>query len=170
MTTTPFIISLPFRLKEPIVVRQATSNVDVWPTLLEMLGLPGLDGADGRSLLPALIGNPDATVDRDRLQFAQLDRTWGQVQRRPTPTYAVNDESWRLIRGAETNRGDMLFNRLEDPAERSDVAAENPEIVSELGSRLEDYLKQDSAFDEVPRVELNDMELRQLRALGYAVE
>lgn len=170
VTTTPFIISLPFRLKEPIVVRQATSNVDVWPTLLEMLGLPGLDGADGRSLLPALIGNPDATVDRDRLQFAQLDRTWGQVQRRPTPTYAVNDESWRLIRGAETNRGDMLFNRLDDPAERSDVAAENPEIVSELGSRLEDYLKQDSAFDEVPRVELNDMELRQLRALGYAVE
>ncbi|MEZ4332652.1 MAG: sulfatase [Myxococcota bacterium] len=170
VTTTPWIISLPFRLQESLVVRQSTSNVDVWPTLLEMLGLSPLEDADGRSLLSALVGYPDEKGDPERLHFAQLDKTWGQVQRRPAPTYAVNSDSWRLIRGAEANRGDMLFDRVEDPSEQSDVAADHPEVAAELGSRIDEYLKQDSVFGEIPRVELNDMELRQLRALGYAVE
>ena len=39
------------------VVRQSggsVENVDVWPTLLDLLGLPPLPDAQGRSLLPAI--------------------------------------------------------------------------------------------------------------------
>ncbi|MCI0343828.1 MAG: sulfatase-like hydrolase/transferase, partial [Chloroflexi bacterium] len=36
VTTTPFVLSLPFRLEPGIVVDSPTQNVDIWPTLLEV--------------------------------------------------------------------------------------------------------------------------------------
>jgi len=49
VTTTPFIVSFPFRLEPGIEVDAPTANVDVWPTLLDLLGLPGPSGVDGHS-------------------------------------------------------------------------------------------------------------------------
>jgi len=54
VTETPFILVLPFRLEPGLVVETPVQNVDVWPTVLDLLGLPGLPGADGRSLVPLL--------------------------------------------------------------------------------------------------------------------
>ena len=38
---TPLIISLPFKLKDPLVVQSPSANIDIWPTLFELLGFPG---------------------------------------------------------------------------------------------------------------------------------
>ena len=52
VVTTPLIVSFPFRLPEPLVVEAPSENVDLWPTLLDLLGLEPIEGADGRSLRP----------------------------------------------------------------------------------------------------------------------
>jgi len=170
VTTTPWIIGLPFRLDPGRVVDFRTSNADIWPTLLDMLGLESMGNTDGRSLLRALIDGTGESVDPDRLLFSQLDRTWGQVQKPSQPTTAVSDGSYRLIRGANETSADMLFDEVEDPGERVDLVESKPEIAEELGARLDEYLEVTPDFDQIPHVELNDMELRQLRALGYVVE
>jgi arylsulfatase A-like enzyme len=56
-TEVPFIISLPFQLDPGIVVEARTQNVDIWPTLLDLLGLEAPDEIDGRSRLPEILAN-----------------------------------------------------------------------------------------------------------------
>jgi arylsulfatase A-like enzyme len=169
-TTTPWIMSLPSRLSPGIVVSNRSSNVDVWPTLLDLLGLESLEQSDGRSLVSTLVsgGNePEST----RPDFAQLDQTWGQIKSKPKPSFGVQKGSYRLIRKSVVgDSGDSLYDLKRDPGEQSSVAEENPEVLEDLRAALEEYEEEGPVFDSVPHIELNDMELRQLRALGYAVQ
>ncbi len=50
----PWIVSLPFRLEPGVVVETTVQNVDIWPTLLDLLGVPALPETDGRSRLPLI--------------------------------------------------------------------------------------------------------------------
>ena len=54
---TPLIIAGP-GVPENTVVTGNTENVDIFPTLLELLDLPGPRGLDGESLVPAWRGEP----------------------------------------------------------------------------------------------------------------
>ena len=47
-TNIPLILSFPFRLESAVVIERVTTNVDLWPTVLDLLGLPAMDGADGQ--------------------------------------------------------------------------------------------------------------------------
>jgi arylsulfatase A-like enzyme len=168
---TPFILSLPFILDPGVVVDSPTANVDVWPTILELVGLPALSIADGRSRVPEMLGS---AVDGDtvaRPDFAQLDRTWGVVRKKPAPIVAVRQGSHRLIHDLVGTKRDQLYDLAADPRGLLDIADANPEITEQLMNSVQRYLDYDVAWDEgAPSVDLDDMELQQLRALGYAVE
>ncbi|TMA24467.1 MAG: sulfatase, partial [Deltaproteobacteria bacterium] len=43
-TEVPFLISFPFRLEPGITVNALTRNVDIWPTLLDLVGLAPAEG------------------------------------------------------------------------------------------------------------------------------
>ncbi len=101
--TTPWIIAPPFDLDRGVVVEERVANVDVWPTLLDLLGLPALPGAEGRSALPliktAMARDPGASPgspDSDRAIFAQLDRGWGRVEGDSRPSSSVVKGPHRL--------------------------------------------------------------------------
>src|SRR5258705_11354817 len=55
VTHVPLIIIPPFLLEPGVRVHATVSNADLWPTLLELVGLPPLPGADGRSLVPLVL-------------------------------------------------------------------------------------------------------------------
>ena len=172
VTTTPFVLSLPFRLEPGIVVQAPTENVDVWPTLLDLLGLPPLEGADGRSRLPEILaaarGEPGASSDGPR--FAHIDQTWGRTGEAPRPMVAVSEGPYRLVHRAAAGRGE-LYDRAADPREQHDIAAEQPEVLARLTALAEEYLKKPPApWQRAPSVELGEDELERLRALGYSVQ
>jgi arylsulfatase A-like enzyme len=170
-THTPLILSFPFRLEPGIAVETPTQNVDVWPTLLELVGLPPLPDADGRSRLPELLGGVERGSDEPDVDFAQLDRTWGRVGAEPSPLVAVREGSYRLIHDVRDPDADELYDLAGDPDEFEDIAREAPEVAQRLSERARRYLESDVAWQEgAPQVELDDLHLRQLRALGYAVE
>jgi arylsulfatase A-like enzyme len=175
VTTTPFILSLPFRLDRAVVVEAPTENVDLWPTLLDLLGLPGLDGADGRSRMPELMaaarGEAPPARDGDGLRFAHIDQAWGRNRQEPRPMVAVSDGRYRLIRRAGGDPPE-LYDREQDPREAVDVAQAQPERAAELAAAAEAYLARPQApwAPSAPQVELDEEELEQLRALGYAPE
>ena len=58
----PFLLLFPFRLEPGVVVEARSRNVDVWPTVLDLLGLESPAGIDGRSLVPDLLA---AAMRRD---------------------------------------------------------------------------------------------------------
>jgi len=172
-THVPFILALPFRLPGPIVVETPVENVDVMPTLLDLLGLPPLPEADGTSLVPlieaAARGEEPATANGHDVRFSYLDKTWGRPSRDPRPYVLVEDGGYRLH--AYAGQPSQLFDARNDPAEREDLAAEEPERVSALKDRMKEFLATpEPSWGGPGWVEIDDMEAAQLRALGYAVE
>jgi arylsulfatase A-like enzyme len=169
VTRTPFILSFPFRLSPGGVVDGATENIDVWPTLLDMLGLPGLEDPDGESLAPLLLGLP--AKPRSDMGFAQLDRNWGQIESEESPLVAVRKGSLRLIHSLEYPDRDLLFDVDLDPAERREIADGQDEQKKELLEDALSYLKREPLWlGGSDDVEIDEMQLRQLRALGYSIE
>jgi choline-sulfatase len=172
VTTTPLILSFPFRLEPGVVVEAPSENVDLWPTLLDLLGLPPLEDADGRSRRPELLaaarGAPAPA--RQNPRFAHLDQTWGRSNREPRPMVSVSDGSFRLIRP----EGDVpaeLFDKAADPREQVDLASDRPEVLAHMIKLAEDYLASEPAeWAGDSEVEIDPQELEQLRALGYQVE
>ena len=177
-TEVPFIIAFPFLLESGLVIDSRTRNVDIWPTVLDLLGLPGLPAPDGRSLVPEILS---AAREEDREAsippaIAHLDRNWGQPKGSdPLPAVAVAQDGFRLIRrnlGRENSvLLEELFHRESDPSELRDVSSRYPEVKERMRKHLDDYL---ATGDEpwgvaVPDIELDEMQLNNLRALGYAI-
>ncbi|MCA9758830.1 MAG: hypothetical protein KDA27_23755, partial [Candidatus Eisenbacteria bacterium] len=183
-TETPWIMSLPFRVEDGVEIPTRTRNVDIWPTLLDLLGLEPLENVDGRSvageILSALAGSDtgDPTQARtgpsEPVAFSFLDRTWGQVKQPPRPAVAVVDGPLRYVyaRSSDGRATEQLFDRTADPQERTDVLAEHPDRAAEMRRQAEAHL---DSFDAPPwgdatvSIEIDAMELNQLRALGYEI-
>ena len=166
---TPFILSLPFRLPEAAVVRAQSENVDVWPTLLDMLGIPGLEGADGLSHRPLLLGDTNQT-DRE-LGFARLDRNWGRLEDEESPLIAVRDGSLRLIHSVEAPEKDLLYDIELDPREQRNLADSRADARERLLVKAREQMERKPVWEGGSgNVEIDEMQMRQLRALGYSIE
>jgi arylsulfatase A-like enzyme len=171
-TEVPFFLVFPFRLEPGVVVDTRTRNVDVWPTLLDLLGLEAPAGMDGRSRVPALLARArgETPPGPDGTAVAHLDQNWGQRNREPRPTVAVTDGAFRYVRVEQGRRRvEQLFDARSDPRELEDRAEEDPEALARLRKLADAYLESVPPWGEVPKRELDELELNQLRALGYAV-
>jgi len=175
---TPLIIALPFHLREGIVVEERVENIDIWPTVLEMLGLAPLPGAQGVSLLPAIeaaANGPKLPAGElrnwgGRTHFAQLDRTWGTPDAEPRNLVAVTDGPWRFFSFAHNRERVELYDHRTDPGEKNDLSASHREVVDSLQSKLSEYLDLPGVtWGQPVEVQLDRLRLEQLRALGYEV-
>jgi arylsulfatase len=113
---------------------------DIMPTLLEIAGASYPKTVQGREL-PALFG-----------------KSWGPVLAgaAESPRTAEDVLAWELFGNRALRRGDWklrweyrsfgkgsweLFNVVADPAERRDLAAENPEKLAEMIALWDDYVR-----------------------------
>ena len=171
-TEVPFIVSFPFRLEPGLVVRSPTRNVDIWPTLLELVGLSAAPGVDGRSRVPEVlaIAHGETPPDSDHTAIAQLDQNWGRPDVPPQVMVAVVNDQNRYVRVDQKNgRVEQIFDRREDPAELRDRFKDHPEELAHLQEIAEKYLAEKPPWGDSPKREINELELNQLRALGYAL-
>jgi arylsulfatase A-like enzyme len=172
-TEVPWILSLPFKLEPGLVVRSRTENVDIWPTLFELLGLPGRPDVDGRSRVPEILAaaRGEAPAADERVSIAHLDQSWGRRNVQPLPTVAVirGPHRYVLAQAAGSDPVEELFDARRDPAERESLLEERPELAGELRERAREYLRQEPAFSPEAPLELDELQLNQLRALGYKV-
>ena len=68
----------PLILDRGIRVEETIANVDVWPTLLDLVGLPPLRGVDGKSMLPLVLAAGGASA---RARTRRSDETRGLSSR-----------------------------------------------------------------------------------------
>jgi arylsulfatase A-like enzyme len=173
VTYVPFILIPPFRLQKGIVVDRVASNVDIWPTILDLLGLPALPGADGISLVPDMLaaaGEGSSPPDEQRPVFSELDRHWGQVKEPPDPLVSVTQGNLRLMMRLEAPEAAKLYDLSTDPMETVDLAESRPEDVTRLRELVTAHARDGKAPWGAPdEVELDAMRLDQLRALGYVI-
>jgi hypothetical protein len=130
--------------------------VDVAPTLLAAAGAPAFDGADGRPLQPLFGG---AAEDGERLAYVETlathyDYGWSALQ-------GVRSGRYKYIRAPRPE----LYDLRADPNERTDLAAQQPDVARELDAKLAAELARSPRGSE--SVALRPAEREQLRSLGY---
>jgi arylsulfatase A-like enzyme len=164
--TTPWILSLPFRLEPGLVVETPSENVDLWPTLLELVGISGpTSPADGVSQVARILGTEAPTTTT---QIAHIDRAWARKLDQSRAHVSLSSGAHRLLYDGPHA---ALYDVTTDPWEQTDIASEHPELVDRLRGLAESYLAATPPWQGgTPRVELDDMQLGQLRALGYVVD
>jgi arylsulfatase A-like enzyme len=75
------------------------------------------------------------------------------------PSSMIRSGDWKLISYHEDDRDDELYNLVDDIGEQNDVAAANPDMVTEMKAKLDAWLKDrgalfpesDSAYDPEAR-------------------
>jgi arylsulfatase A-like enzyme len=83
--------------------------LDLYPTLVELCGLPPRDGLDGHSLVP-------------QLKDAHAPRPWPAITTHNRGNHAVRSQRWRYIRYADLT--EELYDHSDDPAEWKNLASD----------------------------------------------
>lgn len=177
VTETPVIVSFPFKLSSSLVVKARTQNVDLWPTILDLVGLTELEDTDGRSMVEEIeaAARHSDPIAEDAPAIAHLQAAWsedpGDVDAASKALVALNSDRWRLHYDARFPDSPQLYDKQEDPAELRNLAGQEPEVVEDLMAMIEEYLEQTDApwGEEASVIEIDEMQLRQLRAIGYGV-
>jgi arylsulfatase A-like enzyme len=170
---TPWIIIPPFDIEGGVVIDTQVANIDLWPTLLDILGLKPLEHADGFSTLPLILAEargeavPAEFAERD--VFSQLDRHWGKVDKEPNPWVAILSEPFRYFEQTRLPEHSSLFDHSNDPKETENLLSKLPDVQKELQSKIVSYLEQESVWT-VETEELSELEMSQLQALGYKID
>jgi arylsulfatase A-like enzyme len=170
-TETPLIISLPFALREGIVVEEVTTNNDVWPTLIELVGLEDDREKDGRSRIDAILaagrGEPPATT-AEEFSTAFIDENWGRPGSGLMPSVSVVEGDFRYVAG--TGVGGRRFEVLltTEDGQVANRMDDYPEVADRLREQAQREIEAKAIFP--PKIyELDQMQLDQLRALGYEI-
>jgi choline-sulfatase len=150
----PLVFHLPGRLS-PAQSAAPVRLVDVVPTVLDLLDLPGLGSTDGVSLTPTLHGGsqdvPPAYLES---QQPWLGYGWA-------PLAAIRADGFKLIAAPRPE----LYDLRSDPAEFSDLADRKPQVARRL---LEDLRQIEGDVPPAARPEPDAETLEKLRALGYS--
>jgi len=86
---------------------QPVELLDLYPTLVELCGLPPRDGLEGHSLVP-------------QLRDASAPRPWPAITTHNQDNHGVRSEHWRYIRYADGS--EELYDHRTDPNEWSNLA------------------------------------------------
>ena len=134
------------------------SQVDVFPTICDLLGLAPPEWVRGRSLLPLARREADEVNDAVfaeitfhaayEPQRAVRTRRYKYIRRYERPVIANIDDSpskdYLLAHGlAERDApSEQLYDLVFDPNEAHDIAGSEPEIAAELRARLQAWMEE----------------------------
>ena len=171
VSDVPWIISLPFRLDEPVVVESRVRNIDLWPTVLDLIGAEPMEGVEGVSMVPLIEAAgrgepPNGAAPTGAI--VHLDRTWGRKEVDPMPMVGLDEGGLRLIYNANHPENAELYDTVADPGEQVDIAEQRSEDRDALAEKARQYLATEPAA--AVDVQLDTMQLDQLRALGYVLD
>ncbi|MCX7045688.1 MAG: sulfatase [Candidatus Sumerlaeota bacterium] len=105
-THVPLIISVP-GAGQGAKCRQPAELLDLYPTLVEVCGLPPREGLEGHSLAP-------------QLKDANAPRAWPAITTHNQNNHTVRSERWRYIRYADGS--EELYDMNADPNEWTNLA------------------------------------------------
>lgn len=150
-TRVPCVIAWPGVTRPGSRSDAMIQSEDYYPTLLAGLGLAPAEGQrfDGLSILPAL--RAQLLVDRALVQYFPHNPP---VPDWLPPSVSVHRGDWKLIRifhgGQQGSHRYLLFNLRDDPGEKNNLAAQQPERVRELDAMVERFLAETEAVTPRP--------------------
>lgn len=124
-TRVPLVIVAPGTTKGAARCAQPVSLIDIYPTLIELCGLPERDDIEGTSLVE-LLRNPSAYRDEPAIT------TWGR------DNHAIRTDRWRYIRYSDGE--EELYDHHSDPDEFDNLVRSDPEGAAPVIRKLARWL------------------------------
>lgn len=130
----PFFVRWDGVIKEGRTVNTVASYLDILPTLADLAGveLPSTQAFEGRSLKPLLLEKDPVWEDRFLFQHVTRWNLGVSPDKWKWKSYSVRNQRFRLV-------GDALYDMENDPGQHTDVAAEHPDLVSEMKNSYEQF-------------------------------
>ena len=157
MLDVPLIVRVPGAGAR--TVQRQVQQIDVTPTVLDLLGLPVPPVVEGRSLAPSILG--DSPGDEPESEaYSWLDLNGFRAASVTTP-------AWRMIEDRAPDALRSLYDRHADPGERRDLGDARAVRTGYLRAHLLAAERRRKGALQ-PGTAVLDEELRkQLQALGY---
>jgi len=140
----PFLIRWPGKIKAGRDIDTLAAHIDILPTLAGFAGAPIPEKqVEGRSLLPLL--EADVSVDwADRCIFNHICRwpTGANPDDFKEVSYSVRNQRYRLVGPRKKDGKPELFDMVEDPGQKTNVAEQHPEVVKAMHAAWQQYWKE----------------------------
>lgn len=124
----PFIVWWPGKVKPGGESAHVGYFPDWLPTAVELAGAPAPEKTDGLSLVPVLIGKAEAQPKHEFLYWEFHEGGFKQA--------ALYQGRWKGIRMGGPDSPVQLFDQQNDVAEKTNVAAEHPQIAETISAYL----------------------------------
>ncbi len=130
-TRVPLIVIAPGAEGNGKSCPRIVETLDLYPTLVELCGLPAVKGPQGQSLAP-LLADPQAKRERPAYSVIGNSNKLAGV--------AVRTDRFRYAE-YENNGGAMLFDHDADPHEMKNLAADpkSTEVVKEMAEKVRQF-------------------------------
>ena len=156
---TPLIVNYP--KVSPKIIKSTTGNIDIFPTILELVGINLSLNLQGKSLL----SNLDSQID-DNERFIYSENLEGQL---------LLNQNWLyyLPNIASSSEQSFLYNKVIDPDEKNNVANLYPELTQSLYKKISvlryyDSLQSDAEILTSPqKTNISPQKLERLQKEGY---
>lgn len=136
VTRIPLLVKAPGL--EPKRISLPRTHIDLAPTIVDLMGVPALEGFQGSSLVPEIYG-AEEPKSREPILLELAEDSNNGARR------AILVGDYKLI-SFDGGARKALFNLKEDPGELKDLAKAEPEKVKELEAALK------AEFDKLPVV------------------
>jgi arylsulfatase A-like enzyme/Tfp pilus assembly protein PilF len=131
--------------------------IDVFPTVLDLLGMERKTPVDGVSLVPIMKG------DRIEPRMLYFESMYPYFYFKWSPLRGLRQNKWKYILAPE----EELYDLSSDPGEHVNLAASNPERVADMRANLNIMAAHEAEAIEAERQALTPEEEHKLMALGY---
>jgi len=155
----PFIVVTPFRGLQGVRVAAQSRTADVFPTVLELAGIPAPGKVHGSSQVPAMFDPkraPQASAYSESMA-PNLQFGW-------SPLYALRTLAYKFIDAPRPE----LYDLIKDPGEERDVQNRLPDRALAMKRELDGLMTETSASAPTPQAANLDKDtVERLAALGY---
>ena len=138
-----------YNVEEGKVISDLVRNVDIFPTIFEIIGLPNSIKGDGRSLFPLM----NYKKLEELPAYIEVGINLAQLVNSKNPKalpkiIGVRTSEYKYLRARDNlEKNVRLFDLKNDPLEEKNIADEKPKVVKKMEEILSQFTK-DSKDDE----------------------
>ncbi|MCH7647226.1 MAG: sulfatase-like hydrolase/transferase, partial [Thaumarchaeota archaeon] len=154
-------------------ISQQICNIDIFPTILELIGIPiTIQNLYGRSLVPLLKGKELDSIPIYMTSSAIIKELHLNIKidYSSSPLVGIRTQNFKYFRNVQDPKKDVhLYDLQNDPLEDNNIANERSDIVKEMELNIEKIKK--DALPLSNEEELSEEEIKRakesLKRLGY---
>ena len=141
-----------------VKVQQQAREIDLLPTVLDLMGGHASSNVQGTSLVPAFSGKTvPSNYSYEETLYPKINMGWSELR-------GIHTAHWMYVRAPRPE----LYDLDQDPGELNNVIDAHPKEYRELDAQLKrDSRLGDSGTETVAFKQMDQQTMNQLKSLGY---